>query len=196
MRKTFRKKSLRSRKTKKQLRRTRRRNRRLRGGTPNLDALRRVIASDLHKAWAKTVTPPQLRCTDGKKPNGEGICSNGVTPIDIASRTYDELPPFWQNANNAAVDIALAAFAKFPDDRPGAGNYIHEGWMHNNSWILTHSSEDDPRRNLFVPFAHLDPEEQEKDLKHYDIIKSYIREGKIGLDEIQSEYRDFKFKKE
>ena len=141
----------------------------------NIERLRHEIAADIHKIWVLNNPGPQMRCPNGGRAS-QGKCSN-EEQIDIAV-DYDNLTPFWQGANNKAVDVALKAYTLFPDNRDGAGNYIHEEWMKNNDW------ERSSRPQLFVPFSELPVDEQEKDLKHYDIIKRYVDNGDITSEEI------------
>ncbi|MBI4992299.1 MAG: hypothetical protein HZB99_03705 [Candidatus Harrisonbacteria bacterium] len=52
--------------------------------------------------------------------------------IDIANIPYEDLPPKWQAANNASVEVALLAYESGQFDTDQVGNMIHERWKKDN----------------------------------------------------------------
>lgn len=127
----------------------------------DIEAAVNSMASSLHEEWRKT----RLNADGSYEPrwkvskDAAWNAAHGTDQCDIANTKYEDLPSNWQSDNFEAARTAVEAVSKFGVSAE-AGSLIHEGWMVRNAW-----AKDDPEQaKLFVPYAELPVEEQEKDL--------------------------------
>ncbi|MFA6227730.1 MAG: hypothetical protein WC668_00925 [Patescibacteria group bacterium] len=127
-----------------------------------------AVASAAHEDWRA-----QYRAANGDKPRVKktkdpAFNARGITEVDIASLSYEELPTDWQAENKAGAEVAVDCILVAVDQgRALDDNFIiedfieeaaavqHEKWLERNGAWAPESQK--------LPYADLSEEEKEKD---------------------------------
>lgn len=161
------------------------------------EALAYSLGADLHETWRRgyaasntledgTVKPREKKTTDE-----EWIAKNGTNIVDIANRTFAELPKDWQGENLEAAKVAIdLVFEKMmagqeisEEELQRLSAIVHEKWLERNEWAKD--------GELGVPYEQLPEEEQAKDTAQLRDamrkVEQYQR-GEIDIETLRAEY--------
>ena len=110
--------------------------------------------------------------------------------IDIANTPYDQYSEYWKEQNRGGAEYLISLldelgaeeilkqdFAGDENARQKYGNLVHNNWLSRNEWVKD-PQWGDPK--LAVPYAELDPVEQQKDIDQLVILQKWIREQAAG----------------
>lgn len=131
-----------------------------------IESIKNEIASQLHEDWRKTrlnedgTYEPRLKPTKDQ----EWInAHSGISEVDIANSTYDELPSDWQAENAAAGEVVATELVIL--QRNGVeitlevvdevSSKVHDKWLERNTWAKG--------GELDVPYSELPESEKAKD---------------------------------
>lgn len=135
------------------------------------------LSTLVHEKW-RDLTYPNEPNKEHLRPEFK-IDGDKLININIP---YNELNYVWKKTNNNAVNIAILAYTKFPDNREKAASFIHDEWMNNNDYLQTNTKYS----HLFVSYNKLNEVEKEKDAIQYDIIKNKVETNVITLEQINN----------
>lgn len=150
------------------------------------------VGAELHDIWRKNriledgTYEPRIKETDDE----EWIKENGTDKVDIANKSFKELPDDWQKENLEAGKVAVnlvfddAIKDKSCDHKVESfSSDVHEAWLERNKWA--------DGTDLDVPYEQLPEDEKSKDrvqvLEAIEAIDVFA-EGKIDLFEVARKF--------
>ncbi len=142
-----------------------------------LDTAANAVGSQLHELWRETRKLPDGSYEERVKPTKDVDWSeehDGVTEVDIANTTFEELPDDWKEENLEAGKVVVDILVKNngeidlsdPDQRSKVGSQIHDAWISRNEWVKDPESGNP---ELAKPFDELPAEEQQKDIQQLEM---------------------------
>lgn len=154
------------------------------------------LASAFHEDWRKTrlrgAFEPRWkkikdnsfveRLDENNLPANVRKTDNGFE-IDIANSSYGQLSRDWCEENFEAATVVmriLISDKKYTLDE--VGSIIHDAWLERNEWAKG--------GELDVPFEKLPKEEQDKDLRQYEIALKLEQERKTALQASITEWKN------
>ena len=161
------------------------------------EALAYSLGADLHETWRRgyaaknTLEDGTVKPREKKTKDEEWIAKNGTNVVDIANRTFAELPKDWQGENLEAARVAIdLVYGKMmagqeisEEELQRLSAVVHEKWLERNEWARD--------GELGVPYEQLPREEQEKDTAQLRDamrkVEQYQR-GEIDIEAIRKEY--------
>lgn len=106
--------------------------------------------------------------------------------IDIANTPYDQYSEYWKEQNRGGAEYLISLLDELGADeilkqdfvndesaRQKFGDLVHNNWLSRNEWVKD-PQYGDPK--LAVPYAELDPVEQQKDIDQLVILQKWIQE--------------------
>lgn len=110
--------------------------------------------------------------------------------IDIANTPYDQYSEYWKDQNRGGAEYLISLLDEVGTDeilkqdfvndesaRQKYGDLVHNNWLSRNEWVKD-PNYGDPK--LAVPYADLDPVEQQKDIDQLVILQQWIQEQSSG----------------
>ena len=110
--------------------------------------------------------------------------------IDIANTPYDQYSEYWKDQNRGGAEYLISLldevgtdeilkqdFANDESARQKYGDLVHNNWLSRNEWVKD-PNYGDPK--LAVPYAELDPVEQQKDIDQLVILQQWIQKQSSG----------------
>ena len=161
------------------------------------EALAYSLGADLHETWRRgyalknTLEDGTVKPREKKTKDEEWIAKNGTNIVDIANRTFAELPKDWQGENLEAAKVAIdLVYGKMmagqeisEEELQRLSAIVHEKWLERNEWARD--------GELGVPYEQLPKEEQEKDTAQLrDAMRKVeqYQKGAIDIEALRREY--------